>query len=88
MDRSEDALYQAQQRTIAIIDEYYTSIREDQACREAIRIAEREEERKRAAIFAEQMQRWRETQRLYVKKYMVEFDEQVQVQCNQINTML
>jgi hypothetical protein len=34
------------------------------------------------------MQSWREVQRLYVKKYMVECDEQVQLQCNQINTML
>ena len=52
IDRSEDALYQAEYRTIAIIDEFYASIREDQARRDAIRIAEREEERKRAAIFA------------------------------------
>jgi hypothetical protein len=71
IDRLLDALYQAEQRIIAIIDEYYASICEDQARREAIRITEREEERKRAAIFEEQMQRWRDTQRLYVKKYMM-----------------
>jgi hypothetical protein len=58
-----DALYQAEQSIIAIIDEYYASIREDQARRRAIRITEREEERKLAAIFAEQMQRWRDTQK-------------------------
>ena len=50
MDRSEDALYQAKQRTIAIFDEYYASICEEQARREATHIAEREEERKQAAF--------------------------------------
>ena len=34
------------------------------------------------------MQRWRDTTKHYEKKYMVEFDEQEQSQCNQINTML
>jgi hypothetical protein len=34
------------------------------------------------------MQRWKDVQKLYVKKYMVELDEQEQLQCNNINTML
>jgi hypothetical protein len=34
------------------------------------------------------MQRWRDTQKLYVKKYIVEIDEQEQLQCNHVNTML
>jgi hypothetical protein len=34
------------------------------------------------------MQRWRDTTKQYVKKYMLEFDEQQQLTCNQVNTML
>jgi hypothetical protein len=41
MDHSVDALYQEEQRIIAIIDEYYASMREDQARRKAIRANER-----------------------------------------------
>jgi hypothetical protein len=53
IDRSVDALYQEEQRTIAIIDEYYASMREDQARRKAIRATERIEEHKRTAVFAD-----------------------------------
>jgi hypothetical protein len=44
-------------KAIAIIDEYYASIRKNQARREAIRATESVEEHKRSLIFAEQMQR-------------------------------
>ena len=72
----ENELTREEQRTMVIIYEYYASLRADQARWEAICAAERIEEHKRAAIFTQQMQRWRYTQKLYVKKYMVEFDEQ------------
>jgi hypothetical protein len=34
------------------------------------------------------MKRWQDTTKHYVKKYMMEFDEQEQSKCNQIDTML
>ena len=70
MEHSQNALDQAEQRRIAIIDDYYASLREEQARRKANRNAERKEKRKRAAIFADQMHRWNEVQRLNEKKYM------------------
>jgi hypothetical protein len=88
VDNLDNALSQEEQRTIVIIDEYYASMRADQARREAIHATERIEEHKRAAIITEQMHRWKDVQKLYVKKYMVEFDDQEQLQCNHINTML
>ena len=88
MEHSQNVLNQAEQRTVAIIDEYYASLREEQARREAKRIDERKEERKRAAIFAGRIHRWNEVNRLYEKKYIVEIEEQVQKQCNSINTLL
>jgi hypothetical protein len=88
VDRKDNELFQEEQRTIDIIDEYYASLRADQARREAIRAAERRKEHNWAVVFNQQMQHWRDTQKLYVKKYMVEFDEQEQLQCDHINTTL
>ena len=48
MEHAQNALDQSEQRTLAIIDEYYESLREEQERREASRSAERKEERKRA----------------------------------------
>jgi hypothetical protein len=84
----DNELSQEEQKTIVVIDEYYASLRADQARRKAIRAAERREEHNRAAFFTQQMQRWRDTKKQKVKKCMVEFDEQEQLQCNHINTML
>ena len=67
MDRLDNALSQEEQRTIAIIDEYYASMRAEQSRLEAMRATEIVEEHKRAAIFTQQMQRWRDVQKLYVK---------------------
>jgi hypothetical protein len=88
VDRLDNELSQEEQRTLVIIDAYYSSLRADQARREALRAAESREEHNRAVVFTQQMQRWRDTKKHYLKKYMVEFDEKEQLQCNQINTML
>jgi hypothetical protein len=82
VNRVDNELSLEEQRIIDFIGEYYASLRADQARREAIRATERREEYNWAAIFT------KDTQKLYVKKYMVEFDEQEQLQCNYINTML
>ena len=88
MEHAQLALDHTEHRTLAIIDEYYESLREEQARREASRNAERKEERKRAAIIADQIHRWNEICRLNDKKYMVEIEKQVQSQCTSINTLL
>ena len=84
VDRLDNELSQEEQRTLVIILEYYESLRSDQARREALRAAASREEHHRAMVFTQQMQRWRDTKKHYVKKYMVEFDEQEQLQRNQI----
>ena len=84
----DNELSQEEQRTLVIIDTYYSSLRADQARRGALRAAESREEHNRAVVFTQQMQRWRDTKKHDVKKYMVEFDEQEQLTCNQMNTML
>ena len=84
----DDELSLEEQRTIDIIDEYYALLRADQARREALRAAESREEHNRAMVFTQRMQRWRDAQKHYIKKYMVKFNEQEQLQCNQINAML
>ena len=88
MDRLDIQLSQEEQRTLASIDDYYAFLRADQERREVRRAAACREEHNRAMVFTQQMQRWRDTTKHYVKKYMVEFDEQEQRQCDQINTML
>ena len=54
---TQHVLNQKEQRVLAIIDTYYESLREDQARKKASRYAERIAERKRAAIFADQIHR-------------------------------
>jgi hypothetical protein len=54
VDRLKNDLSQEEQRTVAIIDEYYASLRADQARQKVIRATERIEEHKRAAIYTQQ----------------------------------
>jgi hypothetical protein len=63
-------------------------LRANQALREALRAADSREDYKRAMVFTQQMQRRKDTKKHHVKKYMVEFDEHEQLQCNQITAML
>jgi hypothetical protein len=60
MDRLDNELSQEEQRTLVIIEEYYESLRADQARREALRAAASREEHYRAIVFTQQMQRWRD----------------------------
>ena len=55
--RLNNELSQEEQRTLVIIDEYYPSLRADQARREALRAAASREEHNRAMVFTQQMQR-------------------------------
>ena len=88
MAHTQELLNQEEQRTLVIIDEYYESLREDHARREASRDAERRAERQRAAFFADSIHRWNELCRLNESKYMVEIEEQTQNHSASINTWL
>ena len=88
MAHTQELLNQEEQRAIVIIDEYYQSLREDHARREASRDAERRAERQRAAFFADSIHRWNELCSLNESKYMVEIEEQTQNHCASINTWL
>ena len=73
---------------LAIIDEYYESLREEHARREASRNAERRAERQRAAFFPDAIHRWHELCRLNESKYILEIEEQTQKHWTSINTWL
>ena len=88
MAHTEEVLNQEEQRTLAIIDDYYESLREEHARREASSDAERRAERQRAAFFADSIHRWNELCKLNESKYMVEIEEQTQHHCASINTWL